>query len=122
MHEIEMALELIKAVDKAAKECQGRRVSVVKVKLGKARGVNALSLKAAFDWIKPDTVARETELQIEEIPIFVHCSLCDASFNSEDVMPTCPSCGAMGGEVLMGDEFLVMGVEIGSPSLSTRAV
>jgi hydrogenase nickel incorporation protein HypA/HybF len=116
MHEIDMALELIKAVDEATKQCPGQRVSSVRVKLGQARGVNPLSLKAAFDWIKPDTVARETQLQVEVIPISVHCGLCDWTFGSDEMMPTCPRCGAMGGEILTGNEFVVVGVKLDAAS------
>jgi len=116
MHEIEMALELIKAVDEAARQCQGQKISALRVKLGKARGVNPLSLKAAFDWIKPDTVARQTELQIEEVPISAHCNLCDSTFPSDEMMPTCPQCHALGGQILTGNEFVVMSLEVGSKS------
>lgn len=118
MHEIEMALQLIKAVDEAARKGKGQKIAAVKVRLGKARGVNPLSLKAAFDWIKPDTVARDTELQIEVVPTSVHCHLCDSIFSSDEVMPTCPHCGAMGGEILRGNEFSVTSVEVDSKSPS----
>ena len=111
MHEIEMALELIKAVDQAVREHPGQIISAVRVKLGRARGIDPLALKAAFDWIKPDTVARGTMLQIEVIPTTVRCNLCDFTFDSDEVMPECPHCGGLGGEILTGNEFCVTSVE-----------
>lgn len=121
MHEIDMALELIKAVDEVTKSCPRRKVSGLKVKLGQARGVDPLALKAAFDWIKPDTVARETELKIELVPISVRCALCERTFSSEEMMPTCPRCGAMGGQILTGNEFEVASIELSPASDATSS-
>jgi len=112
MHEIAYAMELLEGIEKAAKEAGDARVTLVKVKLGSAREISPEALRAAFDWIKPDTMAEAANLAIAVIPIKIRCTLCDHTYVTEVALDECSRCGALGGEILSGDEFLITSVEM----------
>jgi hydrogenase nickel incorporation protein HypA/HybF len=110
MHEINYAMTLLEAIEKATRAADGGTVALVKVRLGLARGVSPAALRAAFDWIKPGTTAETATLVIEAVPATIRCTLCDHTHVTEDVFDECPHCGALGGEVLSGDEFSIVGL------------
>jgi hydrogenase nickel incorporation protein HypA/HybF len=112
MHEIGYALDLIEHIEKAARDAGDAKVIRVKVKLGLEKGVRPENLRMAFDWAKKDTIAEDAELEIETVPITLHCTLCDHIHVTEEVLDECPHCGALGGEILSGDEFLIESVEM----------
>lgn len=111
MHEIGYALKLIEHIEQAAKMADGGRVIRVKVKLGMEKGIRPESLRAAFEWARVDTIADSAELEIELIPVTIHCTLCENVYMTEEVLNECPYCGALGGEILSGDEFLIDHIE-----------
>jgi hydrogenase nickel incorporation protein HypA/HybF len=121
MHEITYAMALIEGVENAVRERDGGRISRVKVKLGLARGIRPEALRAAFDWIKPDTIVRGATLDIEVMSITVRCTLCNQAYVTEEILGECPHCGALGGEVLSGDEFTITRVEIEEFSLAGQS-
>jgi hydrogenase nickel incorporation protein HypA/HybF len=112
MHEIAYALELLERIEKTVRDAGGAKVVRVKVRLGMQRGIRPKSLRTAFDWAKLDTIAEGTELDIEVIPTSLHCTLCDQMYVTNEALDECPNCGALGGEVLSGNEFSIDRVEI----------
>jgi hydrogenase nickel incorporation protein HypA/HybF len=111
MHEISYALELLEDIEKAAQASDGR-VTRVKVKLGLARGVMPENLRRAFEWATVNTLAEGAELEIEVIPIRVHCTLCDNVYVTAEPLDECPHCGSLGGELLGGNEFVIESMEM----------
>jgi hydrogenase nickel incorporation protein HypA/HybF len=105
MHEIDYAMELLEKIEEAAKKSENGRVVLVKVRLGLARGISSAALRATFDWIKPDTIAEHTGLEIEVVPIQIHCTLCDEVYTTRQALDECPHCGSLGGEIVKGNEF-----------------
>ncbi|MCS6803819.1 MAG: hydrogenase maturation nickel metallochaperone HypA [Acidobacteriota bacterium] len=111
MHEVGYALKLIEHIEQAAKMADEGAVIRISVKLGMEKGIRPESLRAAFDWAKVDTIAESAELEIELIPVTIHCTLCDKVYVTEEPLTECPYCGALGGELLSGDEFLIDHIE-----------
>jgi hydrogenase nickel incorporation protein HypA/HybF len=111
MHEIDYALQILKTIDKATKEGDGKRVLLVRVKLGLAKGISPEALRAAFDWVKVDTIAEAVELEIVAIPMRIRCTLCESTYMTRELMRECPSCGSLGGELLSGGDFSIMSME-----------
>ena len=112
MHELSIALAVLDIVRTAAAESGLARVSIVRLRVGRASGVQPDSLRFAFDCSKADTPAAAARLEIEEVPVGGHCDACDRDFtNPEPYVLACPLCGATSFRVTSGDELHVLDLE-----------
>lgn len=112
MHELSIALAIVDIAEAEAAR-RGGRVAAVRLKLGHLSGVVADALRSAYEMARAGTPLAESELIIEEIPLVVHCSVCDADA-TPDAMPSlcCPTCGTPAAEVVSGRELEVYALEI----------
>ena len=108
MHEVGIARSVIDTAIAAVPE--GGTLSGVTVTIGPMSGVVADSLQFGFEVASKDTPAEDTELEIIEVPLVVHCDSCDADFESEGPgLLRCPQC-AGAATVIAGNEVLVTSV------------
>jgi len=108
MHEVGIARSVIDAAIAAVPE--GATLSGVTVTIGPMSGVVADSLQFGFEVASKDTAAEDTELEIIEVPLVVHCDACDADSESDDPgLLRCPQCGGAA-TVVAGNEVLVTSV------------
>ncbi len=77
MHELSIALSLVEmAVDEA--EARNARVLATHVRLGVLSGVVKEALLSAFEMASEGTPLEGTALVIDEVPVVIHCAVCDA--------------------------------------------
>ena len=112
MHELSIALSVLDIVRSAAAESGLARVTVVRLRVGRASGVQPDSLRFAFDCAKAGTPAEGAALEIEEVPIGGHCDGCGGDFtHQEPYVLACPLCGGTSFRVTTGDELHVLDLE-----------
>jgi hydrogenase nickel incorporation protein HypA/HybF len=112
MHELSIALSVLDIVRTAAAESGLARVGLVRLRIGRASGVQPDSLRFAFDCSKEGTVAEGAALEIEEVPVGGRCESCDSDFTSaEPYVLACPLCGGGSFRVTAGDELHVLDLE-----------
>ncbi len=112
MHELSIALSVLDIVRDAAAESGLASVTVVRLRVGRASGVQPDSLRFAFDCSKAGTSAAAATLEIEEVPVGGHCAGCDEDFTaSEPYVLACPLCGGTSFMVTAGDELHVLDLE-----------
>ena len=112
MHELSIALSVLDIVRTAAADSGLASVTVVRLRIGRASGVQPDSLRFAFDCSKEGTVAEAAVLEIEEVPIGGRCDVCDHDFTSrEPYVLACPLCGETSFQVTTGDELHVLDLE-----------
>jgi len=112
MHELSIALSVLDIVRTAAVESGLASVTVVRLRVGRASGVQPESLRFAFDCSKAGTPAEQATLEIEEVPIGGHCAVCDQDFTTpEPYLLACPLCGGGAFLVTTGDELHVLDLE-----------
>jgi hydrogenase nickel incorporation protein HypA/HybF len=113
MHELSIALNIL---DLAAEETErqgGGRVVVVHLRLGPLSGVAKEALASAYELACEAGAAHPSRLVIEEVPIVVHCSTCDASRTLASAqLLCCPDCGTPTPEILSGHELEVVALEV----------
>jgi hydrogenase nickel incorporation protein HypA/HybF len=94
MHELSIAVGLI---DLAAEEAarQGNvRVATVFLRIGPLAGVVSDALRFSFDLAAEGTPLEGARLEIEELPVTVHCTLCKGDHIVVDPQRIrCPLCG-----------------------------
>ena len=112
MHELSIALSVLDIVRNAASESGLTSVTIVRLRVGRASGVQPDSLRFAFDCAKVGTPAEGAVLEIDEILVGGHCDVCDGDFtNPEPYVHACPLCGGTSFRVTTGDELHVLDLE-----------
>ena len=112
MHELSIALSVLDIVRTAAAASDLASVTVVRLRIVRASGVQPDSLRFAFDCSKADTPAAAARLEIEEVPVGGHCDVCDQDFtNPELYVLACPRCGGASFRITAGDELYVLDLE-----------
>ena len=112
MHELSIALSVLDIVRSAAAESGLTHVTIVRLRVGRASGVQPEALRFAFDCSKAGTPAAAARLEIEEVPVGGHCEVCDCDFTSaEPYVLACPLCGGTSFRVITGDELHVLDLE-----------
>lgn len=113
MHELGIALQIIKIVQKAIPNDAGKaRVKRVHLNVGKLSGVVPGSLRFCFGVATRKTRLADAELVINEIPVSAKCRGCGHEWTTDDFVFNCPACGSGGPEMLSGRELGVEFVEL----------
>jgi hydrogenase nickel incorporation protein HypA/HybF len=119
MHEMTIACELIDQICDHAERAGAAQVSVINLRMGMLAGI-ASSLRFCFPSAAKGTLCEGAELNIEEVPLTVHCSRC-ASTKTPAALYTfrCPDCGEPTPDVLTGRELKLVSLGFVPPDLET---
>ena len=115
MHELTIAKSLIDLACKHASEQGANGVTRRHVRLG-TMSVVLRSLYACFGPATRGTLCENATLEVDEVPLTVHCRHCNATkqpagrFNFR-----CPDCGTPTHEVLTGREMQLIGIDLAWP-------
>jgi hydrogenase nickel incorporation protein HypA/HybF len=113
MHELGIAQSALERALEEMRKAGASRVLRVVLRVGRLSGVDAESLRFAFEAVRADTPAAEAELQIDDAPAVVHCAPCDADFTPAASPPfACPHCQAWSGTIVHGRELDLIRVEM----------
>jgi hydrogenase nickel incorporation protein HypA/HybF len=112
MHELSIALSVLDIVRTAAAASRLASVTVVRLRIGCASGVQPDSLRFAFDCSKAGTPAEHATLEIEAVPVGGRCDGCGREFTTpEPYVLACPLCGGTAFRLTAGDELHVLDLE-----------
>jgi hydrogenase nickel incorporation protein HypA/HybF len=109
MHELSLSSAIVNTV---AKHADGRRVSVVNLRVGKLRQVIPDTLEFYFEFVARDSVCEGARLRQEVIDARLRCRPCEREWAIEIPAFRCPFCGGSAVEIASGDEFEVESIEI----------
>jgi hydrogenase nickel incorporation protein HypA/HybF len=107
MHEMSVAYGLLSILQDQAKAHGIARISRVRVKLGRLRGIDARQLRLAFEALAEGSLADQAALDVEEIAAQARCRACGAVWQAADFRFDCPKCAAADAEVLAGRELFI---------------
>ena len=110
MHELSLSGAIVNTV---VKHADGRRVSVVNLRVGALRQVVPDTLDFYFGFVAKETVCEGARLEQELIAARLRCANCENEWEIDLPLFTCPSCGPGGAvEVASGNEFEVESIEV----------
>jgi len=109
MHELTVTEEILRIVKEYAGET---RVTDIYLVIGELTSFIDDSIQFYFDLLSPDTAAAGARLHFHRIPTRFRCRQCSGEFAPSDHRWHCPTCGAIGGEVIAGKEFFVESIEV----------
>jgi len=113
MHELSVALTLLDLVEEEAQRRGDVQVEAIHLKLGALSGVVKGALLSAFELAAERTAFAKCSLIIEEIPISMFCSQCNAERPVRSIQDLyCVDCGAPGFELVHGRELQVSALEL----------
>ncbi len=114
MHEVSIALGMVDELSRIAGENNAKKITFVKLKIGKMSGIVTDSLKFAFDAIKLEhPLLSSAEIFINEVPLMYQCNDCDYTFETDDIyFPSCSKCNAYNLKLISGEEQHIESVEV----------
>jgi hydrogenase nickel incorporation protein HypA/HybF len=111
MHELALSSAIVNTV---AKHAEGRRVTVVDLRVGRLRQVIPETLEFYFEFVARDTVCEGAELRQEVIDARLRCAPCEYEWAIEIPAFRCPRCGGSDVSIAAGNEFQVESIEVES--------
>ena len=119
MHELSMAQAIVDTVIDAAQKNNATEVVEVTIEVGMLTMLNPEQLKFLLDVIVEDTILKNAEIIIEDVPVEIDCRGCEftglANTDGSDhylAIVVCPECGERNVEVLTGKECNVKTIKI----------
>jgi hydrogenase nickel incorporation protein HypA/HybF len=109
VHELSLSSAIVNTV---VKHADGRRVSVVNLRVGHLRQVVPDSLEFYFEFVARGTVCEGARLEPELVPAVLRCDTCAASWEMDLPFFRCPECGSGEVTVESGNEFEVESIEV----------
>ena len=109
MHELSLSSAIVNTV---AKHADGRRVTVVSLRVGRLRQVIPDTLAFYFEFVARGSVCEGARLEQEVVPAWLRCRACPREWEIEIPAFRCPACGGSDVEVASGDEFEVESIEV----------
>jgi hydrogenase nickel incorporation protein HypA/HybF len=113
MHELSIAISMIDQILEESESHGGLTVEVVHLKLGEFSGVHKDALLFAYEMSCEGTPLAGSRLEIETIPLVIHCCVC----GKDQVPPSvyqlwCPECRTPSSEIVSGREIEVASLEV----------
>lgn len=112
MHELSICQALIAQVEQIATSHGAQSVALVKLKIGPLSGVEPSLVQHAYPYASAGTLAADSTLVIEAVPLKVGCKVCGAETEAEPNWLICEACGSGLTTVVSGEEMMLMSVEL----------
>lgn len=107
MHELSLAMEIIRIADEQAVLHQANGVEKICVEIGQLAGVEIEALKFALEHGRQNTVLQDAEITYRILEGRGKCQTCDLEFSVDTWWVSCPICGSSAIQIVQGDEFRV---------------
>lgn len=113
MHELSIAYNLVEIAANAAKNAGAQHVKMVHLRLGLLSGIVKESLLFSFDIAAEGTLIAGARLEVEELPVIIHCAECGADTTLDTIQRfACGTCGALTGDIRQGKELALDYLEL----------
>ena len=109
MHELSLSSAIVNTV---VKHADGRRVTLVELRVGKLRQVVPDTLEFYFEFVARGTVCEGARLEQQVIDARLLCNSCGHEWEIEIPAFRCPQCSGSDVEIASGDEFEVEAIEV----------
>ena len=108
MHELGLCSSIVEAVEQRAGE---REVARVRVRVGRMHHVHPEAFEQSFAVAAMGTVAAEAVAELVLLPITARCGSCGATWESDEIPVSCPTCEGVDVELTGGDELTLESIE-----------
>jgi hydrogenase nickel incorporation protein HypA/HybF len=109
VHELSVSTAV---VDTAVRHADGRRVTVVRLRVGALRQVVPDSLAFYFDIVSRDTLCDGARLEQELVAARLRCEECEIEWAVDAPAFRCPRCAGANVRVVCGEELEVESIDV----------
>ncbi len=107
MHELGIIAEVVRVVEKTAKEQNLTKVDTLVLQIGELSSVVPYYVEQCYPAASYGTMLENTKLKIEILPGNVRCNECGKVYNLIENKKICPECKHTSFEILGGREFMI---------------
>ncbi|MDF2586904.1 MAG: hydrogenase nickel incorporation protein HypA [Anaerocolumna sp.] len=111
MHEIGVLIEVVKSVERFAKENDVEKVESLVLQIGELSSMIPKYMKTLYPGAVEGTILEGSELKIELLPANGLCKDCNKVYHIVSSKGICPSCSSKNMELLSGKEFYIKEIE-----------
>jgi hydrogenase nickel incorporation protein HypA/HybF len=113
MHELSIALSILDVAGEEVERRGGPQVEAIYLRLGPLSGVVKEALVSAFELAREATPFASSRLVIEDVPIVVFCSKCDAERPVRSMQDfSCAECDTPSSKLIHGKELELSALEL----------
>ena len=112
MHELSIALGIVKIAENETKKAQANKVDLIELEIGTLAGIEFVSLDFVWPSAVKDTVLENAEKKITVIEAKAKCIDCDTVFDIKYVYDSCPKCNSFLKGIIKGKELRVKALEV----------
>lgn len=110
MHEMSIAVELMRQLEALAAEHNAAQVTELTVAAGAMRAIVPEALEIAFEAVAEGTCAAGATLHLEIVPPVARCRQCGSRYEPEPDSFVCGQCNQADVEIVQGNEILLTSV------------
>jgi hydrogenase nickel incorporation protein HypA/HybF len=111
MHEIGVLIEVVKSVERFAKENDVEKIESLVLQIGELSSMIPKYMKTLYPGAVEGTILEGSELKIEILPANGLCKECNTVYHAVSSKGICPSCNSKNMELLGGKEFYIKEIE-----------
>lgn len=110
MHELPIAMEIVRQAVEIARQYNAERIEEVEVQLGVLRLIQPDALRMSFEAAGEGTPAQGAVLRMTEEKLVAVCKTCDCMFMPEPDNFVCPRCAAADARIVAGNDIILKSV------------
>jgi len=107
MHELGIIIEVVKQVEKYAKDNNLKTIDKIVLQVGELSSMYPRYIENVYPIAVEHTSLKDTKLEIEMLPGLGSCKQCNFGYNLKANGDTCPLCGSTEFNVISGTEFMI---------------
>ncbi|MCR1955203.1 hydrogenase maturation nickel metallochaperone HypA [Clostridioides mangenotii] len=107
MHELGVVIEVVKTVEKIAKDHELSKVDTLVLQIGELSSMIPKYIELCYPAAVFNSILEDTKLKIEILPGNGICKKCNKVFNLLENKRECPNCQSAEWELLCGNEFMI---------------
>ncbi|MCF6295886.1 MAG: hydrogenase maturation nickel metallochaperone HypA [Flavobacteriaceae bacterium] len=112
MHELSVALGIVKIAEDETKKANAKKVELIELEIGTLAGIEFESLDFVWSSAVRNTVLENAVKKIDIIKAKAKCVDCDTVFNINYLYDSCPSCNSNFKGIIQGKELRVKALEV----------
>ena len=112
MHELSIALGIVKIAEEEAAKAKAKKVDLIELEIGTLAGIEFDSLDFVWPSAVKDTVLENAIKKTIIIKAKAKCIDCDTVFDIDHIYDSCPKCNSFLKGILQGKELRVKSLEV----------
>jgi hydrogenase nickel incorporation protein HypA/HybF len=108
MHELSITQSILDQALVEAKKHKAKKIKKIKLQIGEGTAIVADCVHFYFDEIKKNTIAKNSILDIQVIPVKLQCPQCKKEYKDLEITCNCKK----GVEIVSGQEMMIEYIDV----------